>query len=83
MILLSFYRVILGVCRKQQILLNWIYLRVFQLNFVGFWGLGRGFSTSLGLFVWGFLFKGFMSKLKSNDVDLCNYISFITASLFE
>ena len=50
---------------------------------MGSWGLGRGFSTSLGLFVWGFLFKGFIEFiLKSNDVDLIVIIYFIYCSFF-
>ena len=72
-IFLSFYRVILGFFYgKQQILLNWIYLRVFWLNFVGFWGVGKGFLYWFRIICLGFLFKGFMSKLKSDDVGLCN-----------
>ena len=32
----------MGFVGKQQIILNWVLLRVFQLNFVGFWGVGKG-----------------------------------------
>ena len=50
-IFLSFYRVLLLVLWETQIVLNWVYLRVIRLNFVGFWGVGRGLSTGLRLFV--------------------------------
>ena len=60
-----------GFCGKQQIVLNWPDLSEgvpAQLcgflaggGFLG--GLGRGLSTGLRLFVWGFLIKGlFMIK---------------------
>ena len=52
-----------GFCGKQQILLNWVYLRVSGSTLWVYGGLGRGLSTGLRLFVWGFLIKGFISLI--------------------
>ena len=64
-VFLSFIGFFYGFCWKQQIVLNWVYLRVFQLNFVGLWGVGKG-----SLYWFKVICLGVSQfNLKSNDVD--------------
>ena len=45
-----------GFCGKQQIALNWVILRVFQFNFVGFLGVGKWSFNWFRVTSWGGFF---------------------------
>ena len=49
---------------------------MFQFNFVRFLGAGKGFLNWFRVTCWGggFLLKGLLVYLKSNDVDCYDYV---------